>query len=80
GLPIASTSVGGIPEVVEDGLTGLLSLPGDAEALAANMDRVMSMAPAEREAMVKAARERVIERFSLRAVLDQWEALYDEID
>lgn len=80
GLPIASTSVGGIPEVVEDGLTGLLSLPGDAEALAANMDRVMSMAPAEREAMGKAARERVIERFSLRAVLDQWEALYDEID
>lgn len=79
GLPIASTSVGGIPEVVEDGLSGLLCSAGDAEALAANMTRVMAMAPTEREAMGKAARKRVIEKFSLCAVLDQWEALFDEI-
>lgn len=41
GLPVAATQVGGIPEMVVDGETGLLSPPGDSEALAANLARLI---------------------------------------
>jgi shikimate dehydrogenase len=42
GKPIAATSAGGIPEVVEDGVSGLLSPPGDPAALGAAVDRLLS--------------------------------------
>jgi glycosyltransferase involved in cell wall biosynthesis len=41
GAPVVATRTGGIPEIVEDGVTGLLAAPGDADALAAALARML---------------------------------------
>ena len=63
GLPVIGTRVGGVPEMIEDGVTGVLVPPGDESALAAAMIRLLQ-APAERARLARAARQRVLERFA----------------
>lgn len=75
-LPAVATDVPGTREVVVDGQTGFLAATGDAADLCSAMTRMMRTTPDERFAMGGRARERVIQQFSLEAVLDQWEALY----
>jgi 2-deoxystreptamine N-acetyl-D-glucosaminyltransferase/2-deoxystreptamine glucosyltransferase len=55
GLPVVASAVGGIPEVVQDGVTGLLVPPGDADALAAALDRLVAD-PALRARLAAGAR------------------------
>ena len=57
GVPVVASRTGGIPDVVVDGVTGLLVPPGDPGALAAALDRVLEDAPLA-SAMAAAARER----------------------
>lgn len=49
GVPVVSTAVSGIPELVRDGVTGVLVRPGDPEALAAGIRRVIEDPEASRE-------------------------------
>lgn len=66
GLPVVTTRVAGIPELVEDGVAGRVVAPGDEEALAqAILDVTESPATAER--MGAAGRARVLAEFDLRA-------------
>lgn len=58
GVPAVATRVGGIPEVVEDGVTGVLVPPGDRAALASTLARLMTD-EAERERLGRAARDHV---------------------
>ena len=58
GLPVVATRVGGIPEIVEDGVTGVLVSPRDPEALA-NAILDLAAAPALRERMGGEARMKV---------------------
>jgi glycosyltransferase involved in cell wall biosynthesis len=58
GLPVVATCVGGIPEIVEDGVTGLLVPPREPEALAGAI-LALASDPDRRRAMGERARERV---------------------
>jgi glycosyltransferase involved in cell wall biosynthesis len=75
GLPVVATRVGGNPEVVADGETGLLVPPREPEALADAM-LWMLRRPDARQRMGSAARRRVEDRFDLRHTVEAYEQLY----
>ena len=64
GLPVVASAVGGVPEIVAHGATGLLVPPGDAAALAAALEQLLAD-PALRRRLGEAGQERVRERFDL---------------
>jgi glycosyltransferase involved in cell wall biosynthesis len=64
GLPVVGTRVGGVPELVQHGLTGYLAGPGDIDGIASCV-RALLRDPALRERFGAAARERALQRFSL---------------
>ena len=70
GLPVVATRVGGIPEIVVDGETGILVAPDDPRALAAALARLASE-PDTRARMGIAGRARVIERFRWDTCVDR---------
>jgi glycosyltransferase involved in cell wall biosynthesis len=78
GLPVIATRVGGIPELVRDGIDGLLVDAGDVEALA---EAIVTLArsPRQRRAMGDAARARVSQHFSDASVLPLLYNVYDEL-
>jgi glycosyltransferase involved in cell wall biosynthesis len=78
GLPVVATSGGALPEVVEDGVTGILVPPADARALAEAMDNLMRDAQLRRR-MGKAGRQRILEKFSWRKAALQTEAVYQQV-
>ena len=59
-LPVVSTSVGAIPEVVRDGTTGFLVAPGDSRGLAAALEKLMASSALRRD-MGQAARRHFLE-------------------
>ncbi|HEY5357055.1 MAG TPA: glycogen synthase [Streptosporangiaceae bacterium] len=75
GTAVVASDVGGIPEVVEHGHTGLLVPPGDPEALADALNTLVRD-PAKAAAMGKAGRERAVTEFSWTTIAAQTAQLY----
>lgn len=78
GCPSVATAVGGIPEVVETGKSGLLVPFGDADGLARAMESLITQ-PARRRAMGKVARARARALFSSAKIVPRYEALYRRV-
>ena len=78
GLPVASTNVDGIPEAVEDGVSGLLVPPRDPAALADAIVRLLED-PAMRARMGEAGQRIVRERFGLERMADELVAVYRDV-
>ncbi len=76
--PSVATSVGGIPEVIEDGTTGRLVPFGDADALAAAVTELIAN-PTRRKALGQAAQLRARESFSAELIVPQYEAVYGRV-
>jgi glycosyltransferase involved in cell wall biosynthesis len=78
GLPVASTRAGGTPEVVADGITGLLAEPGDASGLAGAMLRLADDADL-RECFGAAGRERAVAEFTEERMIERTLAVFEEV-
>ncbi|MHC4190259.1 MAG: glycosyltransferase [Planctomycetota bacterium] len=76
GLPIVATNAGGIPEVVEDGVTGFLVPPKDSEALAEKIIYLLSH-PKEARKMGENGKERVRKNFSVEQMVNSYTKLYE---
>lgn len=75
GVPVVASRAGGLPEVVDDGVTGVLCQVGDVEAMARAGVEILSDR-ARWEAMSRAAAAAARERFSRDAIVGQYEAFY----
>ncbi len=78
GTPVVTTAVGGNPELVEDGVTGLLVPPRDPAALAAAVGRLLADRALGRR-LADRARARAESTFAVEGMLARYEALYDEM-
>jgi glycosyltransferase involved in cell wall biosynthesis len=78
GKPVVATNGGGVPEIVTDGVTGLLVPMGDANALA---DAVCTLLadPVRAREMGRLGRERVLDRFTIEASVEALQEVYDNI-
>jgi glycosyltransferase involved in cell wall biosynthesis len=73
GLPVVASRVGGLPEIVQDGITGRLVRPEDAHQLAAAL---VGMDDALRAAMGARARQRFLQVFRIERVFEELELVY----
>jgi len=78
GVPTVITAVGGNPEVIEDGKSGLLVPPADASALATAM-RALLDDPQQRASIRQHARQRFDRHFSMQQFVRAHERLYEEL-
>jgi glycosyltransferase involved in cell wall biosynthesis len=76
GLPVIATPVGGIPQVVDHEVSGLLVAAGDIEALAGQIERLLAD-PALRKRLGANARTRIESDFSLRDALERLTTIYN---
>jgi glycosyltransferase involved in cell wall biosynthesis len=77
-LPVVATPVGGIPEVIEQGVSGELVAPDDAAGLVAACSRLLGEAAA-RESYGRAGRQRVLRDFSMQRMSADLQAVYREV-
>ena len=78
GLPVVASNTSALPEVVEDGVTGLLVPPGDPDALARAVIRLLGD-PDLRRRLGEAGRKRVMERFGVERIVTSMLAVYRSV-
>lgn len=78
GVPAVATRVGGVPEAVEHGRQGLLVAPGDPDALATAVSKLLDD-PQLRHEMARAATGHVRTRFSIGRAVRRIEEVYDQL-
>jgi glycosyltransferase involved in cell wall biosynthesis len=78
GCAVVATPVGGVPEVVSDGETGLLVPPGDVDALTSALSFLVA-SPEHRARLSAAARKRIEERYAIDVFARAVQDVYDRI-
>lgn len=76
--PVVVSNLGSVPTVIEDGVDGVLVPPGDVDALARAVVRVLSDEELARR-LDRAVRRRVVERFSVDSMVEGKIVVYNEI-
>ncbi len=78
GVPVVASAAGGLTELVEDGVSGLLAAPGSAESLASGIAYLADSA-ALRDRLGAAARERIVNRFTLETMVRSYRVVYENL-
>ena len=78
GKPVVGCRAGGMKEVIEEGVTGLLAEPGDAQTLSAALN-VLLADPDKREAFGKAGRERYLRHYTREILTDRTLEFYRHV-
>jgi len=78
GAPVVASNAGGLPDVIEDGVSGFLFPVGEIDAMAEAGMRILSD-DAMRKAMSAAGRKIAVDRFSKDAIVPRYEALYERV-
>jgi glycosyltransferase involved in cell wall biosynthesis len=78
GRPVVASAVGGIPDVIEDGVHGRLVPPEDAAALAAALEDFARRSDAALR-LGRAGQRRVRESYTWERVVESFESIYDEV-
>lgn len=78
GLPAIASRTGGVPDILQDGETGMLVPVGDVASLKAAIERLAGDQKTRHE-MAVAARSRVLEFFDFEKTVDRYEALFDRL-
>lgn len=79
GTPVVATSVGGVTEIITDGVSGIVVQPGDALELASGMERLMQLPTEARQDMTATAQAHVLNTFGSDRVLDIWEQTFGDL-
>ena len=75
GLPVVATAVGGVSEIVEDGVSGVLTEPRNLETLSAAI-RALANDSERRRTIAEAAKKRAV-RFSVNTMVDSYSTLFE---
>ena len=78
GTPVVATTAGAFPEVIEDGISGLLVPPGDPAALAGAIERVLDDTKL-RQRLGRDGRRRIVDHFSWRETATRTLELYEDV-
>jgi glycosyltransferase involved in cell wall biosynthesis len=76
GVPVVATDVGGVRELIVDGVSGHIAPANDAAALAAAMARLMDATAEELNGFVESGHAHISEMFAPEAVFERWESLF----
>ena len=77
GCPVIGANAGGIPEIIYDGVTGILVPPKDASALADAIDKLLDDAN-QRQRLADAAKQDLRKRFSIEMMVEKTQQLYEK--
>jgi glycosyltransferase involved in cell wall biosynthesis len=78
GLPVVATAVGGIPEQVDDGITGLLVAPEDSSAMASGIERILK-SPELSAQMSQAAASKAKTHYSIELQTERYLRWFEDI-
>ena len=78
GTPVIGFNIGGIPDMVEQGVNGLLAKPFNINSFAANIADFINFSKAKREVFEKNARQTVIDRFQLQMQSNRYKKIFEE--
>lgn len=78
GLPVALTDVGGISEVIEDGMDGLLCPPSQPKALSGNITKLVND-PGLRKKLGTNAIQKIYHKYNMNKIISQYEFLYQSL-